>query len=297
LVDYTTLGFTTFDHYFDTFIDTLLPTNKTYDYFVDWKKVKSAVTKYRNQIFLLNSLREAKDGLKDEFANLIVEYPEVIEVIPLLIAERVNNGKVDVFDPEIEKFIIYDFNKRKMDKKEVDELIRFCEKAGILTLLTEVKDLYDYLLGVEVGLDTNARKNRSGEIFEKLVFASLKKQLPTNVKIAYQDPGFSLYKTLGRSKKEQAKKHDFVIYSNRQPKFVIEANFYNVSGSKPISIAESYVTLQKEAKKYDITFVWITDGPAWHQMKEPLQRAMESIDFVINYRMIPRFCSALFKFK
>ncbi len=295
MVKYAYLGFNDFSDYFNTFINTLLRSNKTYEYFVDWEKVKNNVRKFKHQIFLLNSLREAtdKDTIKKEFVDLLVKYPEVLQVIPLLIAERVKNGKIDILDPDVEDFVQYNFKKRRISKEEAKKYVYFSERVGILDLLMEVKDLYDYLLGVEVGIDTNARKNRSGDIFERLVQITLEKYLPTRIKIVPQDPHFSLYRTIGKTAREQAKRHDFVLYSNDTPKFILEVNFYNVAGSKPISIAESYITLQREARKHDVNFVWITDGPGWASMKEPLMRAMKDIDFVLNYRMIPRFCSSL----
>lgn len=297
MVFYNLLGFKNFEEYFETFISTLLPTNKTYEYFVDWEKVRRNINRFKRQIFLLNSLRSSKnkETLKDEFKDLLMKYPEVISVLPMLIAERLKNSKMEILDPDIGDFIVYDFEKMKLDIREAELLTYFSEKVGILDLLLEVKDLYDYLLGVEVGIDTNARKNRSGEIFERLVQINLKKHLPNHVKIVSQDPSFSLYKTIGKTKREQAKRHDFVLYVSNKPKLILEANFYNTTGSKPISIAESYITLQREAKKYNVGFIWITDGPAWVSMKEPLMRAMKELDYVLNYRMISRFCSNLEK--
>lgn len=297
MVRYEYLGFDSFNDYFNTFLNTLLKTNKTYEYFVDWEKVKKNVRKFKHQIFLLNSLRDVKDRdeIKREFVDLLVRYPEVLKVIPLLIAERVKNGKIDILDPDVMDFVQYDFKKKRISKEEAEKYVYFSEKVGIVDLLMEIKDLYDYLLGVEVGLDTNSRKNRSGDIFEDLVQIALEKYLPERFKIVPQDPNFSLYQTIGRTAREQAKRHDFVLYFKDSPKFILEANFYNVTGSKPISIAESYITLQHEARKYNVDFVWITDGPGWLSMKEPLMRAMKEIDYVLNYKMIPRFCSSLDK--
>jgi len=297
MVRYAYLGFDDFNDYFNTFINTLLRSNKTYEYFVDWKKVKNNARKFKHQIFLLNSLRDAtnRETIKKEFVNLLIKYPEVLQVIPLLIAERVKNGKIDILDPDVEDFVQYNFKKRRISKGEAEKYVYFSERVGILDLLVEVKDLYDYLLGIEVGIDTNARKNRSGNIFEKLVQIMLEKYLPKKIKIVPQDPNFSLYRTIGKTTREQAKRHDFVLYLNNTPMFILEVNFYNVTGSKPISIAESYITLQREARKHDVDFVWITDGPGWASMREPLMRAMKDIDFVLNYRMIPRFCLSLDK--
>jgi len=296
MVRYHELGFKTFEEYFQTFLNTLLPTNKTYEYFVDWQKVKENVKNFKYQIFLLNSLRVVnnKKELKTEFKKLILKYPNVVQVLPLLIAERLKNGKLKILDPEIMDFIEYDFNKENITQEEAEKYVYFAEKTGITDLISKVKDIYDYLLGVEVGLDTNARKNRSGTIFEKLVFFSLEKCLPQNrIRLVNQDPNFSLYKRIGKTTKEQAKRHDFILYFNDTPKVIIEVNFYNSTGSKPISIAESYIKLSKEAQKHNVYFVWITDGPAWINMKEPLLRAMQEIDFVLNYRMIPKFCTLI----
>lgn len=213
----------------------------------------------------------------------------------MLIAERMKNSKIDLLDPEIEDFIAYEFDKKEISREEAGKYLYFSERVGILDLLIEVKDLYDYLIGVEVGIDTNARKNRSGEIFERLVYASLKRRLPSHIELIPQDSNFSLYRSIGKSPGEQAKRHDFVLYIDNKPKFILEANFYNTTGSKPISVAESYITLQREAKKLGIKFAWITDGKAWAMMKEPLLRAMREIDYVLNFKMIPRFCSYLEK--
>ncbi len=297
MVRYENLGFGSFEEYFSEFIATLLKSNKTYEYFVDWEKVKNNVRKFKRQIYLLNSLRDAadKEAIMEEFKDLLVNYPEVLQVIPLLIAERLKNAKIDILDPDTEDFVYYDFNKKRLSYEEAEKYVYFSYKVGILDLLLEVKDLYDYLVGVEVGIDTNARKNRSGEIFQKLVQIRLQKHLPDYLEIIPQDPHFSLYKTVGKTAREQAKRHDFVLYLSNEPKMILEVNFYNTTGSKPISIAESYMTLQREARKYNVGFVWITDGPAWPSMREPLMRAMQEIDYVINYKMIPRLCLNLDK--
>ena len=45
------------------------------------------------------------------------------------------------------------------------------KKTGLFDLLSKhiVNNLYDYVLGVEVGLDSNGRKNRGGHLMERLV--------------------------------------------------------------------------------------------------------------------------------
>ena len=290
MVKYRELGFDTFNEYFNYFMSSILVSNKTYEYFVDWRKVKKDIEKYKKEIFLLNSLRETSslEEIENELEELLKTYPQITKVIPLLIAERIKNMKINIFDPEIEDFISYEFGKKDYSLEEIRRIIYFCNKTGILKLLKEVKDLYDYLLGIEVGLDTNARKNRSGTIFEKMVISLFERNLSDKYILKPQDKKFSLYKATN-IKKKKPKKHDLVIYNKLgEVEYVVEINFYNVTGSKPISIAESYIALDEAAKEKGVKFIWITDGPAWKYMKEPLTRAMEKIDYVINYRMIKK---------
>jgi len=65
----------------------------------------------------------------------------------------------------------------KSKHEEIKDIVEFCKKSGILNLFGEINDLYAYILGMEVGLDSNARKNRSGKIFEQLVGLLLKKKI------------------------------------------------------------------------------------------------------------------------
>ncbi len=286
MIRFKELGFETFDHYIKHFFDTLLPSNKTYEYFVDWYKVKKVVKKYNVELSLLNSLTkvDASDREK-EFSNLLSKYPHIIEVIPLLIAERVKDGKIDVFDPTLEEIIVFEFRESNVNKSTIPQIIEFCIKTGIMDLFNEVKDLHDYLLGVEVGIDTNARKNRSGDIFEKMCQQKIKKLIGGEYIQINNDPKFSLYPIITEGK-SKGKTHDIVIYEGNKPILIIECNFYNVAGSKPISIAESYIEMHRVAKQNNVSFLWVTDGPAWHYMKEPLIRSMNNIDWILNFRML-----------
>ena len=158
------------------------------------------------------------------------ELSVIIEVIPLLIAERIQNGKIDVFDLDLEKFISFEFKRSRVNESIIRQTIDFC---------------------IKIGMDTNARKNRSGDIFEKMCQQKIKKLIGSKY-----DTRFSLYSVVTKGK------------SKGKVIMVVECNFYNVPGSKPIY------------------FLWVTDGPAWHKMKEPLLRTMEKIDWLLNYRML-----------
>jgi len=92
MVKYDILGFDSEDSYIDYFFETLLPTNQTYDYFVNWEKVKGNVLKCVNEISLLNALTKVKiEEREDKLTEIISKYPEVIPVILLIIAIRQKN--------------------------------------------------------------------------------------------------------------------------------------------------------------------------------------------------------------
>jgi len=291
---YEELGFRTFEEYFDYFLKTLLPTNRTYEFFVDWGKVKGVVEAHAEGIALLNSLRFIKDGeeRKKKLADILLRYPTAVAVIPLIIAERLRSGRIEILDSENLDIVEYDFSIQHLSKEEANKLVVFCDKTGIIDLLGDVKDLHDYLLGVEVGIDTNARKNRSGVIFENLVEAKMRKSLPENIRIIKNDPRVSIYPIV-KKKKGIAKKHDFVFYRGSSPIAVAEANFYSASGSKPISIAGEYVAMSQAAREIGLMFIWVTDGRGWLEMQEPLARAMREMDWVINLKMVERITTIL----
>lgn len=124
------------------------------------------------------------------------------------------------------------------------------------------------------------------EIFLKeCVKKKIKRLIGKDYEIVNHDLNFSLYPVIikGRGK---GKTHDIVIYKNNKPVLVVECNFYNITGSKPISIAESYIEMYRAAKEYKVEFLWVTDGPAWHKMKEPLLRSMKEIDWILNFKML-----------
>ena len=227
MVKFKELGFTNFEEYTNHFFDTLLPSNKTYEYFVDWKKVKDAVNKYLDELSLLNSLTKI-DSLKrkDYLYSLLVKYPQLVEVIPFLIAERIKNGRINIFDPEIEDVLIFEFKPSKINDNTIPQIINFCIKTGIMDLFQEVKDIHDYLLGVEVGMDTNARKNRSGDIFERMCQEKIKRLVGRRYALINNDPHFSLYPIVTKGK-SKGKTHDIIIYKDNKPVLIVECNFYN----------------------------------------------------------------------
>ncbi|AMW33267.1 type II restriction endonuclease [Fervidobacterium islandicum] len=275
----------------EKFLGTILKTNKTYNFFVDWDKVKEFVEKHRIEINILSTLIHSAD-FDSDLRKILRKYPEVLAVIPMLIAVRENSISV-LLDTDHNELRIdeYDFTVRTLNEQEINYFVEFFEKTGLKSffLNTADKSLYDYLVGVEVGLDTNARKNRSGFFLEKYlnpIVKSIAEKYGYNLLVQKkfsQVPGVNISELFNR-------KADYILFKDDssyvQRLINIEVNFYNVTGSKPQEIIDSYIERQNELKKYGFEFILITDGPAWNGQRNQLFKAFENISYVLNIHFV-----------
>ncbi|MHB8280527.1 MAG: DpnII family type II restriction endonuclease, partial [Candidatus Humimicrobiaceae bacterium] len=164
---YKEMGILSENEAFEYLIANLKDNIRTYDYFVAWEKVLGSISKAEVLLNIMNTLI-GKDDISGKLKELIKSYPEVVPVIPLLIAVRGSIIKVADLGGDIE----YSFLKAiEYTSEEIDKIVYFAEKCGLLNILSDksIKNLVDYCIGVEVGLDTNARKNRSGTAMENLI--------------------------------------------------------------------------------------------------------------------------------
>jgi type II restriction enzyme len=289
------LGFDDEQQYLDYFFNTLLKTNRTYDFYVDWKKVRRNLRKLVREISLLNALTKIRpEERRRELTEIFTHYPETIPVIPFIIAVREKSMLVlELGERIVYRSMTFTGQRSLIDAEwstHVDDLVYFCEQVGVLTLFDEINDLYAYLLGVEVGLDTNARKNRSGTFFQDLVQILLKRKL-SNLDVKLETEDSSITTTSRR------KRADFVIYVDDRPRIAIECNFYYGTGSKPIETASSYIDLQNRIReREDFSFIWITDGPGWKQMKQTIVRSFHELDFPMNYTIASSTLSTVVRY-
>lgn len=278
------------DEIFDYLISSIIPQNRTWDYFINWDKVRKGVEKFKIELSILNSLCNSKN-FNEELLNILDKYPEVINVIPLLIGVRDN--KIQILDsfklPDFD-FLYFDFSNQKSVKNQGQKYLDFFIKSGIKDLIIKggITNLIDYSYGVEVGLDTNGRKNRGGSIMEGLVEKLLKEVYElsddellsqSNFNRVYEKWGIEL--PLDKSNRRP----DFIIYKNKKIIW-IETNFYSGTGSKLKSTCGEYKTLNKFLKNNNVEFVWITDGNGWLSTKDPLKETFIEIDYLFNLSMI-----------
>jgi len=278
------LNLSTVDEICKALSDTLIETNYTYDFFVNWTKVTKNRDVFKYEIALLKSLKNSSKPVAD-FQALLAKYPEVIKVIPILLACR--DGLLKVLN-SIEtglQYKTFDFSKKSYDTKEIDEIVDFTKNTGLLDMLCQMDSAIDYLLGVEVGLDTNARKNRSGLFLEKMVTETLNE-------LSARNPGLAVVeqKSFGYVADKynvhippslRDRKFDYAVI-NKGKATNIEVNFYSGTGSKPSEIVSSYTDRNRVLKSAGWKFVWLTDGMGWKKMQRPLHVGIDNIDYVIN---------------
>ena len=271
------MKYSSLDEFSNDFLNTLLETNHTYEFYVNWEKVYNNLENKLVEISILNSLNKVQSNeVESKFRDIISKYREVVPLLPLILAIR--NKKVPILNVEDKSSKIINFSKNGFD---TEEIVDFSIKTGLLDLFNNIDDLYSYLVGTEVGLDTNARKNRSGHIFEDAVGTLIEEKIKNRNGFSFIDEEFV-------DDIDRNKRFDFVIYKNRTPKIVFECNFYNSTGSKPIEVAHAYADLQNEINETDLIFIWVTDGLGWKKMMSSLMNAGANIDFIVNYRQLNR---------
>jgi type II restriction enzyme len=263
-----------------------------WDYFVNWEKVQKNIKPIEKELNLLNVLI-GKENIEKEVYDLIKEYPQVIKAFPFLIAFRDN--KVSMLT-DVTEFLYkdYDFKHRVINDEECKDLTTFFMQSGLGDLLKnkKIKNLVDYVTGVEVGLDSNGRKNRGGTMMENIV--------ETFVKSACDELGYE-YMTQANAKKikikwnidiqvdKSSRNLDFAINKNGKLYF-IECNFYGGGGSKLKSTATEYVKMNEYWNAQNITFIWVTDGAGWKSTLKPLREYFDKADYLLNLEMLKENC-------
>lgn len=260
---------------FNTFMSQLQETNQTLDFFCDFEKISQNVNNIKLSLCMLNSLIGAKDMRKA--VELIWQRDKTaFNVMDILIAVR-SEGKKIVLNQKCQCVVLDTLFS------SVDGVMEFLSSTGLVEVFQEqkVKDLVDYVFGIETGLDSNARKNRSGHIMEGTVA-----QILTDAGIAYRQEVYSSeYPELSILGTDE-KRFDFVVETQRVT-YLIEVNFYSGGGSKLNEVARAYTELGPKINSVPgFEFVWITDGIGWKSARNKLEEAYRTIPSVYNLATI-----------
>ena len=255
-----------------------------YKYYIDFETIYRNAEEHKIELNMLNSLIGSKNIEKD-FVDLINKYPEILKCIPILLAVR--QYEIIVLDDEGNKF---EYNFKKMNYS-IEQYKVFMRETGLFDLIQNhlVNNLYDYVLGVESGLNSNARKNRGGHLMEDVVERFIQKagfkKNETYFKEMYLqqiEEKWKLDMSFISNKNQSTKRFDFVIRTDNCI-YGIETNFYASGGSKLNETARSYKMIAEEAKNIvGFEFVWFTDGMGWISARNNLKETFDIMDNIYN---------------
>ena len=270
----------------DRFNDFMKPLKETHfslkDY-VDFPKVAANVEAISIKLNQLNYLIGQEDMAK-AVERLWEENPKVFSVLDILIAVRTKDKKKAI-DENGNILLVSDYFSSP------EQVTKFLNDTGLTEVFQkkQIKNLVDYVFGVEVGLDSNARKNRGGHIMEDLVANIFDKHgIPYEQEVYYTEFP-EIVKALGADNK----RFDFVVKA-KDKTYLIEANFYTGGGSKLNEVARLYSELAPKINAVSgFEFVWITDGIGWESARNKLEEAFAHIPSVYNLTNINTFIDKL----
>lgn len=264
---------------FSTFYGSIAEINVGLDYYTDFQKVIDNVKPISMRLTQLNYLIGQND-MRKAIEELWEENPKAFSVMGILVAVRKRQNK-KAWGRDGQQHLVYSYFD------SVDHIMEFVEDSGLIKIFQDkhIKNLVDYVFGVEAGLDTHSRKNRIGEIM-----ASKVAQQFDEANISYEcevksDKFPSIKSVLGKD----SKRFDFVI-SCPNKKYLIEVNYYGSHGSKVTEIPSSYMNVAKKINSVEgFEFVWITDGVGWNKAKEQLNEAYDEIPNIYNLNSLRYF--------
>lgn len=268
---------------FNKFMSQLLETNQTFDFFCDFDKISRNVEDIKLSLCILNSLIGSTD-MRKSVETIWNRDKSAFDVMDILIAVR-SEGK--------KKFLNSLGNCIVLDSlfESIDGVMEFLDNTGLTDIFQsrKINDLVDYVFGIETGLDTNARKNRSGHVMENMVARIFDKNGISYRQEVYSSEWSDITKVLG----DDEKRFDFVIETSTKI-YLLEVNFYSGGGSKLNEVARSYSDIAPKINSIPgFEFVWVTDGIGWKSAKNKLQEAYSIIPSIYNLTNINEFINGI----
>lgn len=258
------------------FFKQLKPTSFVLKDYVKWEAIQKRVQDnkfFLNDLNLLHSNSETE--FETKFNELYADRPESFSILPLLLANRskeyeywLNSGSTETFD----------FTEREVT-------YRFLQDSGLMTNLfmdATYGNVFDYLLGLEVGLTSNDKKNLTGQWMARQVEMVLTKH-----GIKYEKE--QSYESIVPAGRIKSKYFDYVFDIEDQ-RYCVEVNFFNTTGSKINSEAARFIDLDNNFRDYDkINFVWVTDGVGLRNAKADITNALRRVKYLFNLTTFEEF--------
>lgn len=264
---------------FDLFMSQLAETNATLDFYTDFLKIRENVRSIEIKLNTLNYLI-GKEDLDAAVKELWENDKRVFSILDILIATRQDQHK-KYLDEKGKPHLVHEL------LNSYEGVMTFLNETGLTDVLKnkDIKNLVDYVFGVEAGLDTHARKNRSGDITELLLHRILTANGIEHRREVYSREFPAIKEALGTDEK----RFDFVIKTKRCT-YLIEVNFYSGGGTKLNEVARSFSGIAPKVNSVEgFEFVWVTDGQGWNSARNKLEEAYNEIDRMYNFESLGYF--------
>lgn len=288
----------------EVFLQNLLPTNRSYDYYINWNNI-NGTEDFLVEIHAIDILIGCKDDNEFylKFYNLLSKLPTTICLFPLLFGlskadrKKLYNGfgKLIIFQ-DVDDYNVLEHgfptNVKNLTTDEIKVYYDFFVKMGLKNLYQNMieKSTLDYITGVLVGMDSNGRKNRGGETFEKFCQPVFEKICEKYNLCLLVQKKFSALEKYGFDISDdiENRKADFIVVNTEHKKAInFEVNFYNGTGSKPEEIIDSYINRQNDLKKIGMEFSLVTDGlDCWSLATNQLHKGFRHLQYLQNFYML-----------
>lgn len=230
-----------------------------------------------------------------ELEQFFEDRPNLLLLVPKLLGIRDSKFEKPTKDKILE---VQDIDKvytlcfKEIEQDKIDLYLQFVRDSGLSWALRSglKKSVHDYAFGVEAGMDSNGRKNRSGEMGEsylETVLDQIAKQTgwiahgQTTVSTCEEWYGIKLDDTFDN------RRFDGSLFNpTRKQLYLFEVNNFNSGGSKSKASATEFKDLRDRFSRTNHEFIYVTDGKGWDSDKSHLKEAMKYIGKVFNYRMI-----------
>ncbi len=288
------LGCNDEDEVFAYLRNNLKPSILLWNYFVNWNKVIANTREMEVSLNIFNYLI-GKENFDEEFKNLVKEHPEIVKFIPALVVrdgEYTKKFKILVnYQNNRLEYEDFDFSKEQHSDEDIEKYLLFMENTGIKSIFVseKIKNLVDYMFGVEAGLDSNGRKNRGGHSMEDIVETFIANYCAAKNIEYLKEANSEKIKAkwdISVPVDKSSRRYDFVVNDNGRL-LIFETNFYSGGGSKLKSTAGEYRNLfDVLGGNYD--FIWITDGRGWLTTQKPLRETFNHNDYVFTLDLLEK---------
>lgn len=275
------------------FTETITDIHHAPDYWLDFNKINNHVDCYGPDICTLDYLRSKTN---EEMESFFIDHPEILKTIPILLGirdDKMSHGKLPVFDAHGD----YELDFKTIDPLNIHKYMKFIIDSGLADVLRGTgihASVHDYTYGVEAGLNTHGRKNRSGEEGElhlAKILQSIVDKYPDSHLVRHEQTTYAnaiaWYNLRNFPKELSNRRFDGSLFCGEKQKgLFVEINNFNSAGSKSKAVSSEFDNVHTIFSTTPHIFAYITDGLGWERDSSHLKEIIAHVPNVLNYQMV-----------